>query len=209
MDDNLSFKAHIDKLVTKLKLKLGFFYRNASCFSLQVRSHLVKSTFLPLLDYGDLHAPVQYLKRLDSMYNSALRFVTKSGLQVHHCTLYATAKCPSLASRRLTRWLTFVHKSLIGLAPSYLSELLIIKQSHYALRSQDSLQLVEPKTRIDLGEMAFSYAAPKAWNQFQEELKLPGLVRLHVVNLKLFFKTLRMALLENANVSEVLRLNLV
>ena len=33
IDENLSFKLHINKLVSKLKLKLGFFFRNKSCFS--------------------------------------------------------------------------------------------------------------------------------------------------------------------------------
>ena len=50
----------IDKLVSKLKLKLGFFFRNKSC-----------------LDYGDLlfmNAPDQYIKKLDTVYHCALRF---------------------------------------------------------------------------------------------------------------------------------------
>ena len=79
IDDNLSFKCHIDKLVSKLKLKLGFFFRNKSCFSFQVRKHLITTTFLPLLDYGDLlfmNAPDQYLKKLDTVYHCALRFIT-------------------------------------------------------------------------------------------------------------------------------------
>ena len=110
IDDNLSFKSHIDKLVSKLKLKLGFFFRNKSCFSFQVRKHLITATFLPLLDYGDLlfmNAPDQYLKKLDTVYHCALRFITGCSYQVHHCFLYAAANCPSLPVRRLSHWLTF------------------------------------------------------------------------------------------------------
>lgn len=55
IEENLSFKSHLVKLVSKLKLKLGFFFRNKLCFSLQVRKHLISTTFLPLLDYGDLN----------------------------------------------------------------------------------------------------------------------------------------------------------
>ena len=65
LDENLSFKLHIDKLVSKLMLKSSFF-RNKSCFSLKVRKHLITATFLPLLDYGDLlfmNAPDQFLKK--------------------------------------------------------------------------------------------------------------------------------------------------
>ena len=144
VDVNLTFQTHIEKLVSKLKLKLGFFFRNRSCFSLQVRRHLIMITFLPLLDYDLLymHAPDQYLTKLDTVYNSALRFVTRCGNQVHRCTLYATANCPSLATRRSSRWLSLLHKAMIGLVPSYLSECLCIEQSQYALRSQNTFQLV-------------------------------------------------------------------
>ena len=50
----LSFKAHINKLVTKLWAKLGFFFRNRICFSLRVRKKIVTATFLPILDYRDV-----------------------------------------------------------------------------------------------------------------------------------------------------------
>uniref|UniRef100_A0A669C6E9 ribonuclease H n=1 Tax=Oreochromis niloticus TaxID=8128 RepID=A0A669C6E9_ORENI len=123
IDQNLSFKTHIQKLVSKLKLKLGYFFRNQSCFSLQVRKHLIHATFLPLLDYGDLlfmNAPAHYLKRLDTVYRCALRFITGYGNRVQHCSFYAAAKCPSLHIRRLSHWLIFIYKSLLGLVPSYL-----------------------------------------------------------------------------------------
>lgn len=181
IEENLTFKLHIDKLVTKLKLKLGFFFRNKSCFSLQVRKHLVLTTFLPLLDYGDLlfmNAPEQYLRKLDTVYHSALRFLTGCGNRVHHCTLYATANCPSLSVRRLSRWLTFVYKSLIGLVPSYLSLYMCKKQNQHALRSQDVLQLVVPRVRTELGKKGFKHAAPSAWNDLQKDCKLPGLITL-------------------------------
>ena len=90
VEENLTFKLHIDRLVSKLKLKLCFFFRNKSCFSLQVRNHLISTTFLPLLDYGDLlymNTPDQYLRKLDTVYHSALRFVTRCGNRVLHCSI--------------------------------------------------------------------------------------------------------------------------
>ena len=181
VEENLTFKLHIDSLVSKLRLKLGFFFRNKSCFSFQVRNHLISTTFLPLLDYGDLlymNAPNEYLRKLDTVYHSALRFVTGCGNRVHHCTLYATAGCPSLSIRRHLRWLTLVFKALIGLVPSYLGVFMCKKSSEHALRSQDVFQLVVPFARTDRGKKAFKYAAPSAWNELQKVLKLPGLITL-------------------------------
>lgn len=54
LECDLSFKSHIANLASKLKVKLGFYYRNKSCFSLRARKLLVSSSFLPLLDYGDV-----------------------------------------------------------------------------------------------------------------------------------------------------------
>jgi len=54
IDDQLSFKLHIDKLVQKLKLKIGFNFRNKACFSWKTRRRLVAATFLTAIDYGDL-----------------------------------------------------------------------------------------------------------------------------------------------------------
>ena len=181
IDQNLSFKTHIQRLVSKLKLKLGYFFRNQSCFSLQVRKHLIHATFLPLLDYGDLlfmNAPAHYLKRLDTVYNCALRFITGYGNRVHHCSLYAAAKCPSLHIRRLSHWLIFIYKYLLGLVPSYLCVYMCKNHNQYSLRSHNIIQLIVPKIRTELGKKAFKYAAPASWNNLQKELKLSELVTL-------------------------------
>lgn len=47
IDDQLSFKAHIQYTVKKLKLLLGLYFRNKSCFSYRVKKKLVESTFFP------------------------------------------------------------------------------------------------------------------------------------------------------------------
>ena len=54
IEQNFSFKLHTENVVSKLKIKLGFFYRNKSCFSFRTMKHLISATFLPVLDYGDL-----------------------------------------------------------------------------------------------------------------------------------------------------------
>ncbi len=138
IDENLPFKSHIEKLVSKLKMKLGFFFRNKSCFSLQVRKHLILTTFVPLLDYGDLlvmNAPDTYLKKPDTVYHCALRFITGCGNLVHHCTLYATANCPSLSARRLSCWMVFIYKSLLGLVPTYLCSYMCLRNNQFHQQS--------------------------------------------------------------------------
>ncbi len=66
VDDVLSFSSHITQLKKKLRIKLGFYFRNKFCFSFNVRKKLVTATFLPVLDYGDVvyqFAPSSILSR--------------------------------------------------------------------------------------------------------------------------------------------------
>lgn len=45
LDDGLSFKHHVENLLKKLRLKLGFYFRNKSCFSVEARKRLISATF--------------------------------------------------------------------------------------------------------------------------------------------------------------------
>lgn len=53
LDDSLTFKLHVEKLVKKLRIKPGFYFK-ISCFSFIVKKQLAAARFLPVLDYGDL-----------------------------------------------------------------------------------------------------------------------------------------------------------
>lgn len=76
IDSKLCFRIHVNNLVSKLRIKLGYLYRLKSCLSIRARKYLVMATFLPILDYGDLiymNASAQCLKKLDVVYHCALR----------------------------------------------------------------------------------------------------------------------------------------
>lgn len=88
----MSFKEHIQYVAKKLKVVLCFYYRNKSCFSFMLKKRLVESTFLPVLDYGDvlyMRTSAELLQKLDSVYHGALRFISNCGFLTHHCSLYS------------------------------------------------------------------------------------------------------------------------
>ena len=60
-----------------------------------------------------------------------------------------------------------VFKSLHGLAPPYLSELIQVKSGgRYALRSQDKMLLIVRRTTCEtFGDRSFAASAPKLWNE--------------------------------------------
>lgn len=182
LDEQLSFKLHIEQLAKRLKLKLGFYFRNKACFSFQAKKQLVAATFLPILDYGDIlymNAPKSHIRALDTIYHAALRFVTNSTSLTHHCVLYELSGQSSLDIKRQSHWYLFVYKAILGQLPTYLSTLLIQPRGgHYNLRSKNYISYHVPTVRTEFGKHAFSYAAPFSWNILQKDLKLDSLIRI-------------------------------
>lgn len=182
IDDTLKFNSHITYLKQKLKKKLGFYFRNKSCFSFNARKKLVFATFLPVLDYGDVvyqHAPSYILASLDAVYHGALRFITNCKFSTHHCALYNIVSWPSLAVRRKMHWYLLIYKAILGFLPPYLCCMLKQKVAgNYSLRSQFLYNLHVPRVRTNLGKTAFYYAASSDWNSLQMKLMLNHLVPL-------------------------------
>ncbi len=67
--------------------------------------------------------------------------------------------------------LLLVFKCLHGTAPIYLSNLLNKYTPVRSLRTSNRNLLVVPKTRIKIGESAFSYFGPNLWNSLPDNLR--------------------------------------
>jgi hypothetical protein len=97
IDEKLSFKKHTDEFAKKLRIKMGFFYRNRSCLSLNSRKQIIQLSLLSMLEYGDIiyvNTAVTSLDPLDAVYHSALRFITGNNYSTHHCILYQKVGWP-------------------------------------------------------------------------------------------------------------------
>ena len=137
---------------------------------------LAQATFLSILDYGDIlymHANSSSLKNLDSVYHAALRFITDSAFRTPRIILYERVGWPSLESRRLEHWYSFLYKAILGDMPLYLSSLLTLKVTcRRNLRSDGQIMYVIPRTRTVFGENAFKVFAPSSWKKLQDYFKL-------------------------------------
>ena len=73
-----------------MKFRIGFQFRNKSSFTHAAKHTPVKLTILPILDFGnDIYkiASNTLLSKLDAVYHSAIRFVTKAPYTTHHCDM--------------------------------------------------------------------------------------------------------------------------
>ena len=114
LDCKLSFQTHIKHLQSKIKSRIGFLFRNKASFTHAAKLTIVKLTILQILDFGDVIYKIAsntLLSKLDAVYHSAIRFVTKSPYTTHHCDLYDLVGWPSLHIRRQTQLLLNASKT--------------------------------------------------------------------------------------------------
>ena len=84
--------------------------------------------------------------------------------------------------------LLLTYKTLNGLAPSYLQELLAPYLPNCTLRSQDAGLLVIPRVnKSNTGGRAFSCRAPKLWNALPSFVREAGTVTVFKSRLKTHF----------------------
>ncbi|XP_042341014.1 uncharacterized protein LOC121942011 [Plectropomus leopardus] len=103
--------------------------------------------------------------RLQMVQNAAARLLTGTRKHEHISPILASLHWLPIHFRISFKILLFTFKSLNGLAPPYLSELLQPYTPLRSLRSADQLLLSVPKTKRKLrGDRAFAVAAPKLWN---------------------------------------------
>ena len=105
LDCKLSFQTHFKHIQSKIKSRFGFLICNKTSFTRASKHTLVKLTILSILDFGDVIYKIAsntLLSKLDAVYHSAIRFVTKSLHTTHHCDMYAQVGWPSLHIRRQT-----------------------------------------------------------------------------------------------------------
>jgi hypothetical protein len=146
-----------------------------SSFTHAAKHTLVKRTILPILDFGDVIYKIAsntLLNKVDAVYHSAIRFVTKAPYSIHHCDLYTLVGWPSLHTHRQTHWLQVIYKSLLGKAPPYLNSQVTIAAPTRSTLSSRYISLVTPKANSSFGRLSLPFSAANDWNKLQKPLKL-------------------------------------
>ena len=119
----LSFQTH-SNLQSKIKSRTSFLFHNKASFLHAAKHTLVKLTILSILDVVIYKiASNTLLNKLNAVYHSTIRFVTKAPYTTHRCDLYALVGWPSLHICRQTQ---VIYRSVLGKAPPYLSSLVTI-----------------------------------------------------------------------------------
>jgi hypothetical protein len=113
--------------------EVSFFAEFRACLSINRRKHILQSTFLPVLYYGDTiyqNVAATTFKPLDAFYHIILCFITGDRFKTHHCIRSAGPQ-----SCRSLRY-PLVCKALLQKLPAYLTSLLKCTEQKYKRNMQ-------------------------------------------------------------------------
>lgn len=192
LDPNLNMRHHITNVC-----KAGFFYLHNIR---RIKKYLSRDSLLTLvhafitsrLDYCNAlfyGLPKEQIAKLQRVQNAAARLIMDIGKYSHITpALYELHWLPVL-ERIHFKILLLAFKAIHGLAPAYISNLLVIKRkSLYNLRSNSGILLQPPRGKMlaTLGERAFQAAAPHLWNELPLQLRTIGSVETFKKSIKTF-----------------------
>ena len=174
-DDSMSMTVHVDKKCSLARhhlynlFKIRKYLTEDSCKTLThafVFSHI---DYCNSLLYG---LPKCELMKLQRIQNTAARLIFEKPKFSHVTPLLYELHWLPVEYRIEFKILLFVFKCLIGLAPGYLTNMLVPKTNPYSTRSSSSVTLTVPNlSRKTLASRSFGYAAAALWNHLPSGLR--------------------------------------
>lgn len=113
------------------------------------------------------------LHKLQLVQNAAARLLSNTPRRAHITPVLHSLHWLPVEFRIEFKVLMFVFKAINGLAPSYLSDLLTVRDPVRALRSSHYTSLVMPKKSNyeKWGDRSFAACGPKLWNALPKDLR--------------------------------------
>ncbi len=115
--------------------------------------------------------PKKTVRQLQLIQNAAARILTGTRKSEHITPVLRSLHWLPVTFRIDLKVLLLVYKSLNGLEPKYITDMLTEYKPNRPLRSVGSSQLEIPRVHTKQGESDFSYFAVHSWNQLPEEIR--------------------------------------
>ena len=109
--------------------------------------------------------------QLQFIQNAAARVLTRTRKAAHITPVLKSLHWLPVSFRIDFKILLLVYKSLNGLGPSYIADLLPRYVPPRPLRSAESGLLVVPRIKSKHGKAAFGHYAPTSWNKLPKDLR--------------------------------------
>ncbi len=167
LETDLSSSSHVTKSAYHLKN-----IARIRCFvSSQDLEKLVHAFITSRVDYCNGLLPKKSIRQLQLIQNAAARILTRTRKSEHITPVLRSLHWLPVTFRIDFKVPILVYKSLNGLKPKYIADMLSEYKPNRPLRSLGSSQLEIPRVHTKQGESAFSYYAARSWNQLPEEIR--------------------------------------
>ena len=188
LDPSLSFESHIKSVTKSAFFQLRNISRLRPSLSDTSAETLIHAFVTSRLDYcnGVLYGvSSKTLARLQYVQNSAARILTRTKPWQHITPTLQQLHWLPIKHCITFKVLLLTYKSLHGLAPSYLSDLLHPYTPTRGLRSSDAGLLSTPHSkRSTISDRAFSVVAPRLWNSLPPSIRDSDSISLFKTRLK-------------------------
>ncbi len=176
LETDFSFSSHVKAVTKSAYYNLKNISRMRCFVSSQDLEKLVHAFITSRVYYYNgllTGLPKKSIRQLQLIQNAAARILTRTRKSEH---ITFTPVLRSLHWLPVTfridlKVLLLVYKSLNGLGPKYIANMLTEYKPNRPLRSVGSSQLEIPRVHTKQGESTLSYFAARSWNQLPEEIR--------------------------------------
>lgn len=176
LDSELSMKQHVAKVTSACFYQLRRLRQTRNLIGQELTAQLVHSFILSRLDYGNsvlAGLPKSTIAPLQRVQNAAARLILNLKTNDHLTSAMHQLHWLPIHMRIQFKLCVMMHSIHTRQCPSYLAEMVRAvadNPSRPGLRSADSAEYRKPKCHGALGQRAFSYAGPLAWNSLPPTL---------------------------------------
>ena len=190
IDSELSMSSHVNQICKSASFSLrrvGLIRRYLDDATAEKLTHALITSKLDQCNSLLYELPDRDVSKFQRIQNSAARMVTRTKNHEHITPILKKLHWLPIKKRILYKILLLTFKSLNGLAPDYLRDLLVDYKPSRTLRSSSKHLLFVPKVRTKYyGGRAFSTCAPKYWNSLPTNIKQASSVEMFKKQLKTF-----------------------
>lgn len=168
IDENLTWKTHIENIGTKISKSIGILYKSRHILHKQHLNMLYFSFIRSYLNYVNMAWASTYKTKLASLYRyqtHAVRVINFKDRFTHAKPLLESINALTVYEINIFQILCLMNKCQNQAAPSAFNDLFVLKpQSSYSLPSNNVL--LEPFSRTKLSQFCISFRGPHLWNKF-------------------------------------------